>query len=50
MPTEFQRIMDELLEGLSNTYTFIDDVLIVRNVIKKTIRRKYEKFWRDQVA
>ena len=29
MPTEVQQIMDEVSEGLSNTYTFIDDILTV---------------------
>ena len=29
MPTEFQRIMDKLLEGFSDTYTVFDDILIV---------------------
>ena len=29
MPTEFQRIMDVTLAGISNTFSFIDDILIV---------------------
>ena len=29
MPTEFQRIMDLTLAGISNTFSFIDDILIV---------------------
>ena len=29
MPTEFQRIMDLTLAGISNTFAFIDDILIV---------------------
>ena len=29
MPTEFQRIMDLTLTGISNTFAFIDDILIV---------------------
>ena len=29
MPTEFQRIMDLTLTGISNTFAFIDEILIV---------------------
>ena len=29
MPTEFQKIMDQILERLSNDYTFIDDILVI---------------------
>ena len=35
MPTEFQRIMDEILEGLSNNYTFIGGTLTVTKGTKK---------------
>ena len=33
MPTEFQRIMDLTLAGTSNTFAFIDDILIVTHGI-----------------
>ena len=50
MLTDFQRIMDEILEGLSNTYTFIDDFLIVTKAPKRILLRKIKRFWRDKIA
>ena len=29
MPTEFQRVMDLTLAGITNTFAFIDDISIV---------------------
>ena len=52
MPTEFQRIMEDILINISNVFIFIDDTLIVtkgtkeeheekvREVIKKLDSRK----------
>ena len=40
MPPEFQKIIDNLLHKTRNTFTFIDDILIVT---KKTLQQHIEK-------
>ena len=43
MPTEFQRIMDLTLAGISNTLAFIDDILIVTHGTEEEHIQKVEE-------
>ena len=43
IPTEFQRIMDLTLAGISNTFVFIDDILIVTHGTKEEHIQKVEE-------
>ena len=51
MPLEFQKILDKTLHNTKNTFSFIDDNLIVTKNTKvdhmKTVRQLYRK-WTEQ--
>ena len=47
MPTEFQRIMEEILYNIANVYVFIDDILIVTKGTKEEHEERLEKFLKN---
>ena len=47
MPTEFQRIMEEVLINIANVYVFIDDILIVTKEQKKNMKKRLVKFLKN---
>ena len=47
MPAEFQKAIDTTLRGLKNTYSFLDDIIIVTGGGIKTINNKYSNVWID---
>ena len=44
MPTEFQRIMEEILNNIANVYNLIDDILIVTKGTKEEHEEKVREF------
>ena len=50
MPTEFQRIMEDILINISNVFIFIDDILIVTEGTKEEHEEKVEKFLESQTV
>ena len=47
MPTEFQRIMEDILINLQNVFIFIDDILIVTKGTKEEHEKKLGKFFKN---
>ena len=46
MPTEFQRIMEEILINIANVYVFIDDILIVTKGTKEEHEEKVREVFK----
>ena len=46
MPTEFQRIMEEILIIIANVYVFIDDILIVTKETKEELDEKVREVFK----
>ena len=43
MPPEFQKIMDKILHNVQNTFTFIDDILVVTKGSKEEHIKQVKK-------
>ena len=46
MPTEFQRIMEDILINISNVFIFIDDILLVTKGTKEEHEEKVREVFR----
>ena len=46
MPTEFQRVMENILINIPNVFIFIDDILIVIKGIKEEHEEKVREVFR----
>ena len=44
MPTEFQKLKYQTLDGLPNTYTFIDDILIATKDMQTKHWGQFKRF------
>ena len=43
MPTEFQRVTEDILFNMENVFVFIDDIIIVRKLDNSKLKLNQEK-------
>ena len=43
MPTEFQRVTEDILFNMENVFVFIDDIIIVRKLDNSKVKLNQEK-------
>ena len=47
MPAQFQKAIDNTLKGLTDTYTFLDDIIIVSGGGKNTTKKKFSNAYKN---
>ena len=47
MPPEFQKIMDKILHNVQNTFTFVDDILVVTKGSKEEHLKQVENVMKN---